>query len=112
MSSNLIPKNPNVPTQNLTVAGAIPASIQCPLLSVAGTYTLPLLAGEIDGSIVYLKFTGASSSAVINPGGSDTIDSGSTANITLTSAGAGQGLCCIIVASKTLGTWIRLVKPQ
>jgi hypothetical protein len=71
------------------------------------------LSSVQDGTFVYVKHTGASGSVIFAPSGSDSIDGGATANITLTSGGAGLGLGAEIVASKTGSpTWWRLVKPQ
>jgi hypothetical protein len=93
----------------------LPGSDNCFFRSSAATYTLPAISGLQDGTLVCLKHTGASGSVVCVPAGSDTIDGGATANVTLTSAGAGLGLGSIIVASRQQGTpytWWRLVKPQ
>lgn len=85
----------------------------CFMRSSAGTFTLPALSTVQDGAQVYLKHSGAAGSVVFVPSGSDTISGGSSANVTLTSAGAGAGQGASIVASKQgSATWIVLVKPN
>jgi hypothetical protein len=107
------PKQSNLQTKTLTAPATLDGAENCLFAANAGSYTLPALSTVIDGHQLVIKHTGASGSVIWSPAGSDTIDGGATASVTLTSAGAGLGLGAILVASKgASSTWWRTVKAQ
>jgi hypothetical protein len=107
-----VPKLPNL-SQDGSSATTLSAAYNCFRRSGAGTYTLPALTDVLDGTLIWLKHTGAAGSVIFAPAGSDTINGGASANVTLTSGGAGQGQGAAVLASKTgTPTWWVLLKPQ
>lgn len=109
-----LPKQLNFSNSSLSAAAVLSANNNSFLLGTAGTYTLPALNSVIDGTMLILKHTGATGSIICVPAGSDTIDGGIAANVTLTSSGAGLGQSSTILAVKQSGssTWWRIVKAQ